>query len=299
MATEKETHEPNLQMINGLPFSLMFRKDKIEEALNFQSQMGDVIIATYPKTGTTWMQYIVLQILTGGEDFPPFNDVLEKHVPYIDMVGVSAVEDLKTRPRAYKTHLPYNMMKTDPGSKVIYVYRKPEDTFVSFYHFMNNMMGNLNFDRYFEDFMRGFVSYGSYFEHILSYWNHRNERNMLLLSYEKLQADTRKEILGVAKFMGEEFYERLASDQSIMDKILLNTSFGHMQKNLKLVFPENPARDNYSKDVPQKQVNFFRKGKVGDGKRHLSETQLKRLKTLATETLKGTDILQEWYSNEE
>jgi len=293
----KSDHPPpnkGLQLIRGFPLAVVFKKEVIEEILDYIPHDGDVIIATYPKTGTTWTQYIVHQILTRGKSFPNISDMMEKVVPFMEMSGVAAVDALTTKPRVYKHHFPYNIIHKNPKAKFIYVYRRPDDTFVSYYHFMKHFFKWLDFDQFFEDFLSGDINYASYFDHVLSYYNHKDEGNILMVSYEMLQVHNKEEILRIARFLGEEHYNDILNDESILDNIIRNTSFGNMKKNLTMDFPKDFGQANESKDAPKEKVDLFRKGVVGEGKKSLKEGQLKRLRERIVETMQGTEILKEW-----
>ena len=298
MSEEKQNHF--IQIVRGFPFPFFngFTVKNIEDAMDLVPEDDDIIIATYPKTGTTWMQYIVLQILSKGEHFPSFGDATFKVVPYIEMVGVAAVHAQK-KPRCYKHHIAYNFVQKNAKSKIIYAYRNPEDTVVSYYHFLINMgLMQIDFSQFFENFVSGKIGYGNYFQHVLSFYEHRNDDNLLMVSYEKLHANRKEEILRIAKFLGEKYYQCLQEDEELLDKILLHTSFNYMKKNLTLIHPDvaagvqkDPAEDKFT-------ANFFRKGIVGDGKATLSDNQRQILREAAVKVLKGTSIISEWYCDE-
>ncbi|XP_035228667.1 sulfotransferase family cytosolic 1B member 1-like [Stegodyphus dumicola] len=291
MSEEGGSKNYELQIVRGLPFPAVkwFNKKNIEDALDYMPQDGDIIIASYPKTGTTWLQYIVLQILSKGDLFPSFDDVTYHVVPFMEMTGIAAVEALRN-PRVYKHHIPYNMVQKNPKSKCLYIYRNPEDTVVSFFHFMQNMQEEeKNFSDFFEQFLTGNIGYGRYFEHILSFLEHKDDENLLLISYEKLHKNRKEEILRIAKFLGENYFQRLLEDESVIRKVIEHTSFDYMKKNLTLTHPQK-------KDEGEglKTVAFFRKGIVGDGKKMLSTEQQKRLREVAEKVMDGTEVIKEW-----
>ncbi|GFT23522.1 hypothetical protein NPIL_431561 [Nephila pilipes] len=281
-----------IQRIRGFPFPKVdwFIKEHIEETLDYASRNGDIIICSYPKTGTTWLQYIILQIISKGKDFPSLNDALVKVVPFMELTGKGPIEEMQGL-RIYKHHYPFDMIKKNKNAKYLYIYRNPEDTLVSYYHFMQNLRHEkIDFDQFFEESLSSEIEYGRYFEHVLSFLAHKNDENLLLISYEKLYTNRKEEYLRIAKFLGEEYYQNLAEDEALMKLIMENTSFDHMKKNLPFVHPQSKE----SSEEPVKTVDFFRKGVIGDGKNKMSPDQIKRLKEVENEIMKGTEVLEEW-----
>ncbi|XP_035228676.1 sulfotransferase family cytosolic 1B member 1-like isoform X2 [Stegodyphus dumicola] len=291
MSEEDASKKCDIQIIRGLPFPAVswFHKQNIEEALDYIPEDEDIIIASYPKTGTTWLQYIVLQILSNGDSFPTFDDILYRVVPFVEMTGIGAVKALE-KPRVYKHHIPYNMVQKNPKSKYLYIYRNPEDTLVSYFYFMQDLRKTeLDFNEFFEQFLSGNIGYGRYFEHILSFLEHKDDENLLLISYEKLHKNRRKEILRIAKFLGENYFQQLLENESIINKIIEHTSFDYMKKNLCLTHPAEKEKGETASTVA-----CFRKGIVGDGRNVLSAEQQKRLRELTEKIMAGTNVIKEW-----
>ncbi|CAL1272151.1 unnamed protein product, partial [Larinioides sclopetarius] len=131
-------NNPYVQFVRGYPFpgSVWFKKEVLEDVMDYIPNQGDIIVASYPKTGTTWLQYIVVQIKSKGELFPKSED-MDKIFPYMERTGVDVLNSLKS-PRMYMHHLPYNLIQKNDKAKVLYIYRRPEDTLVSYYHFSRN-----------------------------------------------------------------------------------------------------------------------------------------------------------------
>jgi hypothetical protein len=53
-----------------------FPYDKFKEAIDYNLINGDIFVAKYPKSGTTWTQYIVWQILNDAKEPPLVNDMM-------------------------------------------------------------------------------------------------------------------------------------------------------------------------------------------------------------------------------
>lgn len=94
----------------------------------------DIIIATYGKSGTTWMQQIVGQLVLG-----PDPDLKAPELsPWMDLralpkeVKLAQIE-AQTHRRFLKTHLPVDALVVSPEAKYIYVARDGRDMVWSAY----------------------------------------------------------------------------------------------------------------------------------------------------------------------
>jgi aryl sulfotransferase len=88
----------------------------------FKFRDGDIVIATYAKSGTTWVQQIVSQLIfNGAEDLPvaEMSPWLNLRVPPKE-VKLAAIE-AQTHRRFIKTHLPVDALVSSPRAKYIYV----------------------------------------------------------------------------------------------------------------------------------------------------------------------------------
>ena len=194
----------------------------------YQPRDGDVVIATYPKCGTTWTQRIVGMLLAG--DAAPFT----VHGPWFDFrlgppaeVSLAEAEAVVGR-RYLKSHLPYDALPVFEGVKFIHVARDGRDSAMSFHNHMRTFTpfarGNADQvsinDPKFGDpmpatpedpaqFFRDWLVDGgatgdpgaSYWEMERSYWGARHEANMLLVHYNDLKADRAGEIARIARFL--------------------------------------------------------------------------------------------------
>lgn len=90
----------------------------------FQFRDDDIVIATYAKSGTTWVQQIVAQLLFGGN---PDLAVAEMS-PWLDLrVPPKAVKlplvAAQAGRRFLKTHLPVDALVYSPRAKYLYIGR--------------------------------------------------------------------------------------------------------------------------------------------------------------------------------
>ena len=120
MASGSPYHE--LLGMNVPKFVLQEELDKLRD---FQLYPDDVWVVTYPKCGTTWTQQIVRLIKNKGVQ----DDIVVSHaVPWLEAIAAypDAQVDKLTRPRAFKSHFPYDLLPYGPPHttpcKYIFIY---------------------------------------------------------------------------------------------------------------------------------------------------------------------------------
>ncbi|KAH7962868.1 hypothetical protein HPB52_018403 [Rhipicephalus sanguineus] len=138
--------------------------------------------------------------------------------------GAEGARRLK-RPVPIKTHLPFHKQPHSAGAKYIYVTRNPYDCCVSYYHHCKGLpwyrFTDGSFDDFVDAFVRGKATYGDYFDHLLSWYDHRNDPNVLFLTYEDLKKDAPVSVLKIADFLGaREYGEQLRTHPDALEKIV-------------------------------------------------------------------------------
>ncbi|MCP4786737.1 MAG: sulfotransferase domain-containing protein [Fuerstiella sp.] len=207
----------------------------------------DIVIATYAKAGTTWMQQIIGQLLFDGD---PEIEVAEMS-PWIDLrvppreVKLPAVEAQAHR-RFLKTHLPVDALRFSPTAKYLAICRDGRDVVWSLYNHhaganqkwydaLNNTPGLIgppiepppdDIREYWHDwFARDGFPFWSFWENIRSWWEIRDLPNVKLLHFTNLKRDLAGEIRGIAEFL------EIPIDESHWDAILQHCSFAWMKDN--------------------------------------------------------------------
>ncbi|XP_061449800.1 sulfotransferase 2B1-like isoform X2 [Rhineura floridana] len=167
-----------------------------QESLNFASTFqfcgSDVLLVTYPKSGTTWMQEILTLIYSDGDPRPAKTTPNWARTPWLEHIHFKELLQETEGPRLLTTHMPPQVLaaslrKAKP--KVIHLVRNPKDVAVSFYHFCR--MANFfpdpgSFDEFLLAFLDGTVHYGSWFEHTKGWLNCKEELDVFYITYEEL-----------------------------------------------------------------------------------------------------------------
>lgn len=301
--------------INGFIFSPAFPADIVREALSYRPRPDDIFIVSYPKCGTTWMQHIVYNILN---DKPPEGGFLElsKAMPYLEMQGAESAAEM-ARPGAIKTHMPFHLQPHSKEAKYIYITRNPYDCCVSFYCHTKGMSGysfkDGTFDEFFDMFIEGRVDIGDYFEHVLSWYQHRFDGNVLFVTYEDLKKDTTAWIIRIADFIGERYGNELRESKSAISRLISNTSVSAMQKavndptrklleNVQAISNDKKPRwmKLVEKNAHQRSLNktitaeFVRKGMVDDWRNHFTPDHVDRMKERIAVKTAGRDVMTLW-----
>lgn len=172
----------------------------------FAPGLTDIIVASPPKCGTTWLVHICHQIRTRGSR-PDFVEQVPDVATWIEYskklfnIDPNTVVQSAT-PRIFFTHLSY--ADVPKGGKLIYCFRDQMDALYSFYIFINTMAA-LN-DRVslhvFAQYFQTLQWTRKHLQDLVVWWEHRNDSNVLLLFYEDLREDHHGCVRRVAQFMG-------------------------------------------------------------------------------------------------
>ena len=258
--------KPSYTLHGNYRMPMGFPAARFASALAYRARPSDIFIATYPKCGTTWVQYIVYLLLHDGvplqEDQP-----LGRSIPHLEEVGRAPIEKLP-EPRAIKTHFSFAMTPAHPEARYIYVARNPFDCVVSFYHHTRGFPQHYDFSDgtfadYFECFLAGEVDFGDYFDNLTSWVDHRDDPNVLFLTYEAMKSDARKALVAIAEFLALP----CSGDKAKLDEILHHSSFANMRK----------GQRRWSTQRLEDMPAFVRKGIVGDWQNYFSPDQAYRL----------------------
>jgi len=254
-----------------------------------KSQRDDVVICSYPKSGTTWTEEMVYLMLKARSlDNNLENDPALK-VPLFERVVHMEVGEPRfhwhrlkknRRPRIMATHLPFSFLPDDfqkldtDSGKIIYVIRNPKDVAVSYFyhHQICKLFGHYKgtWDQFIECFMDGHCVYGSWFTHVQGFWRAAQQApdQILVIAYEELIVDFRKMARIIGNFLGKD----LTDDQ--VNAIEEHCSFNKMKDNKAVNREVTIIKDIFDMSHG---VKFCRKGMIGDWMNHFSAAQALRM----------------------
>jgi len=225
--------------------------------LAYRPREADVFVATYPRSGTTLMQWILHLLAHGGEpgELRHLGDVspwFERGLATGELDGARI--DALGSPRIFKTHLTAEWVPRGP--RCIVVVRDGRDVAVSYYHFYRSYLRfDGSFGEFFERFLTGRLQYGSWFSHVAGWRARAGEGDVLLVQYEDLLDDRAEVVRRVADFLG------WAVDERLVEKVVEGSSFDAMKRNE--AWFDHATALLIERGV--KQASFLRAGRSGDG----------------------------------
>ncbi|CAF2942224.1 unnamed protein product [Rotaria sp. Silwood2] len=272
-------------MIDGLRVPSNLDADNFLSGLQYKAQPGDIFIATYPKSGTTWMEVIVYSLLNNGKPFDAdIGDYLMR-TPHLEKVGGYTVSTM-VRPGSIKTHLPFDRISYHPQAKYICIIRNPKDVCASFYRFLErnplSKYFECQFDEFFDDFLKGQVPLCDYFEYLHSLLPYKDRENVLIISYEQMKRDIHCVIRKVAQFLNIE----LNAQDELLDRVVATSSFEYMKKNFDKARNDFYAHATNDPKIPRVPLAFVQTGNIGGGKSYMSDEQKQQFDKVLAEKMR-------------
>nr|XP_037277008.1 sulfotransferase 1C2A-like isoform X1 [Rhipicephalus microplus] len=301
--------KPYTQLIDGLPRDPNYDAELFRSSMNFRAESGDLVLHTYPKSGTHLLLYITQCILNKGEGARTYEEFAQN----TRLLGGMDFADWRpSLPlRLFSTHLPPQRSNINARAKYVYLARNPWDVCVSLFHMVTDFstyrFQDGTFDEFFDDFLEGDAAgHGCYFDHVASGHALRQEPNVLFVTYEELLRDTRAVVMTLARFLGEEYAADLQANDSIFQKILASSTPDNMRRILVLDFsrPSSALFTGESRhgkvkfkvgyESDSQKYSFVRKGAIGSWKDHFSPDQLRRMESAIQQVEKKTSVMELW-----
>ncbi|CAA0361876.1 unnamed protein product [Arabidopsis thaliana] len=330
---EKPTEETKI-LISSLPWEIDYLGNKLfnyegywysEDILQsipnihtgFQPQETDIILASFYKSGTTWLKALTFALVQRSKhSLEDHQHPLLHHNPHeivpnleLDLYLKSSKPDLtkflssssSASPRLFSTHMsldPLQVPLKENLCKVVYVCRNVKDVMVSVWCFLNANKGvnwgdfrqsekitraeDYSLEAIFESFCKGVTLHGPFWDHALSYWRGSLEdpKHFLFMRYEDLKAEPRTQVKRLAEFLDCPFTKE-EEDSGSVDKILELCSLSNLRS-----VEINKTRTSSRVDFK----TYFRKGQVGDWKSYMTPEMVDKIDMIIEEKLKGSGL---------
>ncbi|URD96477.1 sulfotransferase domain containing protein [Musa troglodytarum] len=269
----------------------------------FKARPSDVLVASIPKSGTTWMKALVFSTIRRGSgvDYRHALETCNPHecIPFLELqiYTNNRVPDLSKLPppRLFSTHIPFHSLPAsvvDSGCRVVYVGRNPKDHFISLWHFNNRFRTKANLEPWplekaFDNFCKGISFFGPFWDHVLGYWKAHLERpkKILFLKYEELLQDAVGQLKRLAEFLGCPFSED-EEKEGVIDGIVRLCAMESLS-NLKV---NRSGTTDFGHRTADNSI-FFRRGVVGDWLNHLTPEMADRLQKMTEEKFAGSGLM--------
>ncbi len=199
-----------------------------ERGLAFKPQASDIIITPYAKSGTTWLQQIAHGLRTRGSmDFKEINEV----TPWIEVaydVGWDLEGPQVAEPRIFKSHLSWH--DVPKGGRYICSFRRANEAIVSFYRFFEGWMfepGTISMETLIAwRWPRDEMDKLGYWYHLSSWWEQRQNKNVLLLCFEDMKEDLPGTVQKIARFLD------IPLDDELRDIVVRQSSHAFMMDHM-------------------------------------------------------------------
>jgi len=213
----------------------------------------DVFIVGYPKSGHTWMQYLLTGVVYGlNAEYTP-STLLQSLVP-----DVHACRYYRryVEPMYFKSHF----LPRPEYRRVIYLLRDGRDVMVSYFHHLSAYVPDGEID-----FAEMVCTGRSFFpckwhEHVTTWRSNPYKAQMMILKYEDLQSATVQQLLRMCEFLS------ISRPISLLESVVEMSSFARLREREERFGRGEPGRC--------KDKFFFRRGTVGSYKDEMPEPVL-------------------------
>lgn len=277
-------HEKALKLLDELrSFTYVNFKEKKSPEISMKKQRSsiwlpkkifpdDVFIVSYPKSGNTWLRFLLANLVKLPDEEIDFHTVHR----YIPEAGEE--EDYSAKlihPRIMKSHA----CKVSKYPRVVYLIRDGRDVYVSYYfHRLKQLSPETTFRKFIESQDHYPSTWG---EHIESWLFRGYSPNLLIVRYEDLISDCLIQLKRIVGFIGLKLTEKKL-------KIAIeNSKFDRMRR---IELEKGRKFKNKGPDL------FTRSGKPGDWKNYFGMEEKKIFKSREGPILNklGYEINNSW-----
>lgn len=238
---------------------------KSRQALAIPALHDDIYVVSYPKSGATWMDFLLANInlkMSGIDREVTFYNI-HSLIPDVHFTR-KIKEDALPFPgsRMIKSHSVLNLNYKN----VIYVVRDPRDVLVSYFNFLSTFG---NYSGGIKEFIRSpNLGINAWCDHVSGWFDCSPiETRFIYIRYENLKSSPQNTLSETYRHLGFEIDERILADA------IASSSFERM-KTLEMKY------DYGGRDFAE-NIGFMRQGKHGGWKSVLDENDIKFINNVA------------------
>ncbi|MGI8773558.1 MAG: sulfotransferase domain-containing protein [Actinomycetota bacterium] len=220
---------------------------------------NDVFIVSYPRSGTTWLRFVLFEALTGD---PAEFETVNRGIPYVGRQA-TAPRLLPDGGRLIQSHESY----TRDVHRLIYIVRDPRAVLLSEYQWqLRTGFVKSGFDDFLDDFLKGRVNpFARWDDHARIWLNHRmQDPNVHLVKFESLHSDTAETVGRLTDWLG------LSLPRDRIEAAVINNSVARMRQK------EDRAPTEVLGRPQQVNNRFINTGSLEGWRARLSSEQARR-----------------------
>lgn len=227
----------------------------------------DALLASYPRSGSTWMRFLLYESLTGqSADFDAVNTYK----------GRNARRVLPGGGRVVGTHDRYS----HGDRKAVYLVRDPRSVVISEYKLERRQGSERSFDDFFNAFLEGNTNpFGSWADHI-RYWMTSvpaRRGHLHIVKFEELRSRPEQTLARVTDFLG------VSLDRATVEAVVANNTVERMRAK-----EDVAPRETFTR-ARSREIRFVNEGATQGWQEQLSSAQAALLleRTQASRELLG------------
>lgn len=249
-------------------------------------RLGDVVVSSRSKTGTTWVQLICLLLVTGEPRIASIGALSPWIDHLVEPIGeVVARLDAQDHRRVVKTHTPLDGVPLDARATYVVVARHPLDAAVSMWHQGNNIdrarLANLTgavppdgpaaprtgLEPWLADWACRETTAAASMDSLVGHLHHatdawarsrREGADVVLVHYADLRADLSGQVARLARRLG------VVTDPGRVAQVVEEVGFASMRGHASMQAPDTLG-------ILRDPAAFFRSGRSGEGRELLGE----------------------------
>lgn len=242
-------------------------EETVGRALRYSPRPEDVFVVTQMRSGTTWMQHLVYEVVhRGAGDLAASDTALYAVSPWLESEKTVSVHEApllgRERPtRLIKTHLPARLCPRASSARYICVVRHPLACFASCRDFLAAAAGPFAPDLHTVErwFCSSDMWWGPWPAHVAGWWRRAEEGDaVLVVTFEEMRRDLAAVVRRVTAHLG---LDPLADDE--IERVVHKCGLAYMRRHAE-AFEMHPPSVLAPRPRPFVSGGVRRRGDVPD-----------------------------------